>query len=86
MRLYECIVDDGHDVFRSLLPAKSKKELLSKYGGNGEFVRIKDITSGHFTDSSVELLNDNLARAGWGIGERAIICALLQDHIDRTNH
>lgn len=40
MKLYECIVDDGKDVFKTLTASKSKKELLSVYGGNGSFEKL----------------------------------------------
>lgn len=81
MKLFECIVDDGKDVFKTLTAAKSRKALLDEYGGNGEFIRIKDITAEYFTEGSVELLSDHLLRMGWGEGERRIICALLESHL-----
>lgn len=81
MKLFECIIDDGKNVFKALTAATSKKELLNAYGGNGEFIRIKDITSEYFTDESVERLDADLSRTGWGAGERKILCALLEQHI-----
>lgn len=81
MKLFECIVDDGKDVFKTLTAAKSRKALIDEYGGNGEFIRIKDITAEYFTEGSVELLGDHLLRMGWGEGERKILCALLETHL-----
>lgn len=81
MKLFKCIVDDGVSVFKTLTAAKSKKELLDVYGGNGTFEKIEDVTKEYFTDESPERLNDDLMRAGWGEGERQIICALLREHI-----
>lgn len=81
MKLFECIVDDGKDVFKTLTAAKSRKALLDEYGGNGDFIRIKDVTAEYFTEQSVDLLDEHLLRMGWGEGERKIICALLEAQI-----
>lgn len=81
MKLFECIVNDGEDVYKELATANSRKALISEYGDKGEFIRIKDITSEYFNDKSVEMLNEDLIRMGWGTGERKIICALLEVHI-----
>jgi hypothetical protein len=85
MKLYECIVDDGNNVFKTLSTAKNKKELLSVYGGNGDFVKIDDVTNEYFTSESSEKLDDDLLRMGWGEAERKLICALLEEHIAK-NH
>ena len=81
MKLFECIIDDENNIFKTLVAVKNKKELLSVYGGNGEFVRIKDVTNEYLTEKSIELLNDNLTRMSWGEAERKILCALLEEHI-----
>lgn len=81
MRLYECIVDDGTDVFKTVTAAKNKKELLNIYGGNGTFVKIKDITE-DTQYMSVECLRDSLTKTGWGIPEITILTALLEQHLD----
>lgn len=84
MKLFECIVDDGHDVYKALAAGKSRKAMLEECGGNGEFISIKDVTADYFTPESVSRLNDDLRSLGWGKGERTLICALLQEHLDRT--
>lgn len=81
MKLFKCIVDDGENVFKTLTAAKSKKELLEIYGGNGTFEKIEDVTNEYFTEASVACLNTSLKRTGWGEGEINIICALLDQHI-----
>lgn len=81
MKLFKCIVDDGENVFKTLTAAKSKKELLEIYGGNGTFEKIEDVTNEYFTETSVACLNTSLKRTGWGEGEINIICALLDQHI-----
>jgi len=82
MKLFKCIVDDGKNVFKVLTAAKSKKELLNVYGGNGTFEKILDVTSDYFTDDSVDHLDECLAATRWGEGERKLICALLEEHIN----
>lgn len=47
MRAYEMIIENGvYDttVYKAIRPAKDVKQLKQIYGGNGEFVRIKDVT------------------------------------------
>ena len=83
MKLFECIIDDGTDVYKSLCTAKSKKELLDVYGGNGDFIKIKDITNEYFGETSAEELRNDLKKAGWGEGETRLIVALLEEHIEK---
>lgn len=81
MKLYECIVDDGRDVFKTTVAAKNKKELLDIYGGNGTFEKIKDVTKEYLTEESAEKLESDLLRMGWGEQERKMICALVEQHV-----
>lgn len=83
MKLFECIIDDGTDVYKSLCTAKSKKELLNVYGGNGDFIKIKDITNEYFDETSADELRNDLIKAGWGTGETKLIVALLEEHIEK---
>lgn len=83
MKLFECIIDDGTNVFKSLCTAKSKKELLDIYGGNGEFIKITDRTNDYFNETSAEKLRNDLIKTGWGEGETRLIVALLEEHIEK---
>ena len=84
MKLYECIVDDGTNIFKTTVASKNKKELLNVYGGNGTFEKITDITQ--LTDSiGVDLLRDTLIRNGYGNNETTLICALLEEHLKQFN-
>jgi len=42
IKKFECIIDDGEHVWKEYIPATSKKELMNTWGGNGEFVKIKE--------------------------------------------
>lgn len=83
MKLFECIIDDGKDVFKTLTASKNKKELLSVYGGNGSFEKITDVTNEYLILESVDKLRGDLQRTGWGKGEIEIICALVEEHIEK---
>ena len=85
MKLYECIIDDGKDVFKEIVPVKNKKQLFEQYGGNGDFVKIKDVTGEYLNESSIKCLNESLVKAGWGEGERKMLCALLEQHLASIN-
>ncbi len=82
MKLFNCIIDDGQIVFKTLVAAKDQKELLAVYGGNKTFEKIQDVTADYLTERTVEKLDTDLLRMGWGEGERKFICALIQQHID----
>lgn len=81
MKLYECIIDDGTNVFKTVSAAKNKKELLNVYGGNGTFEKIKDITK-DTQHMSVDYLRESLRTTGWGEKEITLLTALLQQHLD----
>lgn len=81
MKLFECIVDDRKNVFKTTVAAKNKKELLEVYGGNGTFEKIKDVTKDYLNEDSTEKLDADLMRMGWGEAERKMICALVEQHI-----
>lgn len=74
MKLFECIIDDGTDVYKSLCTAKSKKELLDVYGGNGDFIKIKDITNEYFDETSAEELRNDLKKSRLGRRRNKIDC------------
>lgn len=44
MKAFEMIIEDREHVFKCVRPARNVNELKKIYGGNGDFVRIKDVT------------------------------------------
>lgn len=84
MKLYECIVEDGNgDIYCKYEACRNRKELSEVFSHfNVSVILVKDVTAGFFTDQSVALLDEHLKVMGWGQGERVVICALLQSHID----
>lgn len=77
MKLFECIVDDGESVFKTTVPAKNKKELLSVWGGNGSFEKIKDVTSDY--PISISSLRDAIS-SKFGKEETELIISLVEQH------
>lgn len=84
MKLYECIVDDGQSVFKTVTAAKNKKELLNVYGGNGKFEKIKDVTNEYPIDENK--LDNTLRTAGYGQAEINLLTALLFEHNKTMKH
>lgn len=86
MKLFELIIDDGNNVYKTIQAAKDKKQLLQYCGGCGEFVRIKDITKEAF-NADYELccatLDETLIKAGYGLKETAILKELLKQHLQK---
>ncbi len=85
MKAYEMIIDDGH-VFKCVRPAESVKQLKYIYGGNGEMVRIKDVTEEYPLD--LDYLRKVLrgqANGHFGEVETDIICSLVQRLYDNAD-
>lgn len=78
MKVYNCIIEDKttNNMSREIIPAKNKKALMDEWGGNGEFIQIKDETSEWpiNTDCVIETLRN----AGFGLAEQRIIRAILE--------
>lgn len=84
MKLFEVIFDNGEDVYKEYGCAKNKKEFIKRYGGNGEFVRLEDVTKRYLNFDSVSVLDRDLRNAGWGKAERTILCELLMEHLEKN--
>lgn len=75
LKIYEVVVDDGTDVFKTSICATSKRELKDKWAGNGEFLKITDVTDKY--PISVEKVEDALENAGFNRGEVMLITEIL---------
>ena len=84
MKMFECVIIDGGNAFVEVLPGKSKKEMLAVWGGNGEFKSIKDVTSEYLSEDSANMVIRDLETCGWGVAERRLIGALLEEHIKKS--
>lgn len=81
MKLFRVYVDDGSQVFKTFSAAKSKKAMIERDGGNGEFVKIEDVTQEFLCEGSAERCYADLRRAGWGNAEATLIAELIRDHL-----
>jgi len=77
MKIFEAIVDDGNDVFKSKGYAETEKDFKRIYGGNGEFVRVTDITAKYPLDTMK--VYEALEGHGFGIVEAQYIKAILDN-------
>ena len=76
MKIYEMIIDDNKSVFKCVRPAETKTALKKMYSGNGEFIRIKDVTEEQRIN--LDKLYDTLKKANYKEEEIDIIVSTLQ--------
>lgn len=89
MKVYECIIDDGKEVYKSKAVAKNKEDLLDIYGGDGDFIKITDISDTILApprdyeriSNAVERLQIVLLKENYNDIERILICELLNDFL-----
>lgn len=77
MRIYRCVVDAGHDVYAMNTCADSKRKAVEKFLGNGEVVKVSDVTTDVFNRRSLQRLYKTLVDAGWDSLEAEYIQKLL---------
>ncbi len=85
MKLFECTVDDGKELFTVYLAAKSKQnlQLPAAYDKGETITKAKDVTNHYFNDETTERLESDLFHMRWGLPERALIVALVDEHIKK---
>ena len=81
-QIYKVYLEGRTNVYSVIIPAKSKKEAIEYCRGNGEVVKIKDITND--TPISVSSICDALTNANFGQDEIDIICRLIQNNLKNT--
>lgn len=79
------IIEDKDHVFKCVRPAKDVQQLKQIYGGNGEFVRIKDVTEEYPLDMDyLRKVLQGQSMGHFGEVETDIICALVQRLYDNA--
>lgn len=78
MKAFEMIVKDGNHAYVMTRPGKDKKSIMHRYSGNGEFVRVQDVTEE--TPISLDKVRNALKLAGFGEVEQDIIVSLVQEY------
>lgn len=78
-KAYEMIINEGLDVYKVLKAEKYPKKIKQSYGGEGEIIRIKDVTESYPID--VDYLRKVLrgqTMGHFGEVETEIICSILE--------
>ena len=74
-KLYKVIFEDAYDVYKELIPAENEKEARKEVEGNGEIIKITDVTTDY--PISIGKVMDALKVNNFGKTERTIIERLL---------
>lgn len=81
IKKYACVLDDGKNVFKTYIPATSKRDLQREWAGNGEFVSIKELPDLLCSSNRVA---DDLRSIGYGEAECQFIERLLSRYLVGT--
>ena len=73
MKMYEMIIDDGTDIHKICRLGHAKKDIEERFSGNGEFIRIREVTAEF--PINVYSIMAALKNGGFGITE----CELVRD-------
>lgn len=82
IKKFECIIDDGQHVWKEYIPATSVPELKKVWGGNGEFVRIKEIPE--YLPSAARV-RETLEANGYGQAECDLVYRILHQYVEGTS-
>lgn len=81
IKKFECIIANGENVLVEYIPATSKRELMNTWGGNGEFVRIKEIPE--YLPSALSV-RKTLEKNGYGKAECDLVYRILYQYVEGT--
>lgn len=68
MKMFKAYFDCGDDCFKVVRPADSKAQFITRYGGNGEIIKMEDVTKEIPLDPD-RLFEDLMMRLGYGEAE-----------------
>ncbi len=77
MKAYKAIFETEENAFKVIRPATSEKAFRLKYGGNGEIIKIVDVTEDF--PISLEKVCNALQAAGFGEVEQQLIISVIQN-------
>ena len=75
-KMFEMYIDDGQDIIKAARIGKSAADIKKRYSGNGEFVKVADVTEDYPINEYKVM--DALAAAGFGEAEQEAIRHLLR--------
>ena len=70
-KMYEMIIDCGDQVIKVNRPGKSAADVKKRYSGNGEYIKVTDVTEDYPIDAYKVM--SALAAAGFGETEQEAI-------------
>lgn len=76
MRKFMVYLDDGSNVYKVAVPARTEQDARDYVSGNGEVIAVKDITE--VTPISVTKVRYALAEYGFGMNEMDLIIRCLE--------
>lgn len=82
MKLFECVIDDGKDVKKIIVPATSQRTLKSEYDGNADIIRVKEVTTDYPID--IRKVVEALEVADFGDVEIRLITVTLGKTLENT--
>ena len=80
MKLFKAYFDCGDDCFKVVRPAEDKKKFISQYGGNGEIIKLEEVTKEF--PLSPDRLFDDLKRLNYGDAEAYAISECVRKHYE----
>ena len=79
-KMFEMVISDGKNVFKVNRIGTSKQDVMNRYSGNGEFVRVKDITD----DYPISEESLRTALGCFGETEQEAVLSLLRNHYENV--
>lgn len=80
MKLYRVIVDDSELAFAWTLAVENKRELAEAVKGNGEILKVTDVTKENSVD--IETFQNTLEKADFSDNMKKILTALYAKHLE----
>ena len=81
-KVYRVIMEDKENAYKEFIPAENTKEIKECWGGNGEFVSIKDVTNEY--PINIGSVIKALESYGFSKPEVDIISRTLQNDLENT--
>lgn len=72
--IYNVYLDDGHDTYKIVVPAETKKAAIDYVRGNGDIIAVKEDKE---TYINVDRLVTDLEKCGWTTTETDILQRLI---------
>ena len=82
MKLYKAIFETETDAFKVYRTAKNEKAFKEQYGGNGEIIKLEDVTSDY--PLSLKTIEEALTISRFGQIEKDLILSIIQNNYENV--